>query len=75
MEIIGLIEFSSNDPHGNFKKGDTGTLLGFVNGGDNTPCGVVLHNGIYEAVPLYFLHPLRQKVVNLEVSVHLYDKW
>ena len=54
------IEFSSDDPHGNFKKGGTGTLLGFVSGGDNTPCGVVKHDGIYEAVPLYFLRPMKE---------------
>ncbi len=53
------IEFSSNDPHGNFKKGGVGTLLGFVSGGDNTPCGVVKHDEIYEPVPLCFLRPMR----------------
>lgn len=57
--IHEYIEFSSDDPHGNFKKGDTGTLLGFVSGGDNTPCGVVKHNWIYEAIPLYFLRPMK----------------
>lgn len=57
--IREYIEFSSDDPHGNFKKDDAGTLLGFVSGGDNTPCGVVKHDGIYEAVPLSFLRPMR----------------
>lgn len=71
MEKVDLIEFNSDDPHKNFKKGDSGILLGFVNGGDNTPCGVVLHDGIYEPVPLYFLSPLREKAVSPEKSIHL----
>lgn len=75
MQIIDSVKFSADDPHGNFKKGDTGALLGFVSGGDNTPCGVVLHDGLYEPIPLYFLRPFRGKSTNLKNSIYLHEQW
>ena len=49
------IEFIGDSPYGEYKHGEVGELQGFVNGGDGTPCAVVLIHDKFIVAPVYHL--------------------
>lgn len=47
------ITFTSSSPYGDYQKGQTGVLAGFMHGGDGVPCAVVrTSDGHYVMAPL-----------------------
>lgn len=51
---------------GGYTLGDTGVIDGYCQGGDGTPCAVVIINDKFIPIPLYALKFLRYKKVEAD---------
>lgn len=61
--MVRFVRFNSDSHYGEYKHGQVGELQGFVRGGDDVPCAVVLVDDKFVVAPINHLARYTEKIM------------